>query len=94
MGSAHDASPALSAQLVPAAPRPKTKLVHYRVQGEGCYSVTEGERIDWAKHAVFVTPPGETHEHHNTGGQQARFLIVQDGGLHYHARTMDFGYDE
>ena len=62
------------------------------VRGEGGYSVTSGERIDWSRHVVFVTPPGEDHAHFNDGTEQARFLIVQDGGLHYHCRTMDFDY--
>lgn len=62
------------------------------VRGEGGYSVTSGKRMDWSQHLVFVTPPGETHAHFNAGAEQARFLIVQDGGLHYHCRTMNFDY--
>jgi gentisate 1,2-dioxygenase len=60
------------------------------LQGEGCYSMVGDERCPWKVGATLVTPPGEPHSHHNPGGVQARFLIVQDGGLHYHARTMDF----
>ena len=63
------------------------------LEGEGCYSITDGERIDWVRNAVFVTPPGAVHSHHNEGPAQARFLIVQDGGIHYHCRTMGFAYD-
>lgn len=63
------------------------------VQGEGCHSVTDGERIDWSRYATFVTPPAETHSHYNNGTAQARFLIVQDGGFYYHCRTMGFAYD-
>jgi hypothetical protein len=40
----------------------------------------------------MVTPPGAVHSHHNDGGRRADFLIVQDGGLHQHARTMDFAF--
>jgi hypothetical protein len=41
-----------------------------------------------------VTPPGAPHSHHNDGDRRALFLIVQDGGLHYHARTMGFSFLE
>jgi hypothetical protein len=34
------------------------------------------------------------HSHHNGGNEQAMFLIVQDGGLFYHARTMGFEFAE
>ena len=64
------------------------------LQGEGCFSITDGERIDWSRHAVFVTPPAAVHSHHNEGPAQARFLIVQDGGIHYYCRTMGFAYDD
>ena len=63
------------------------------VESEGGYSITEGERINWSAHAVFVTPPGEVHSHHNEGPVMAKYLIVQDGGIHYHCRTMGFAYD-
>ncbi len=41
-----------------------------------------------------MTPAGEPHSHHNPGAGRAQFLIVQDGGLHYRARTMDFAFLE
>ena len=63
------------------------------LESEGGYSITSGERIDWSRHAVFVTPPGEVHSHHNEGPAQNRILIVQDGGIYYHCRTMGFAYD-
>ncbi len=62
------------------------------VQGTNCYSLVNGARIDWERHAVMVTPPGDAHSHHNEGDEMALFLIVQDGGLHYHCRTMGFSY--
>ncbi len=62
------------------------------VQGERCYSMVEGARLPWEPHAVMITPPGDAHSHHNEGGERAMFLIVQDGGLHYHTRTMGFSY--
>lgn len=62
------------------------------VQGERCYSLIEGRRVDWEPNAVMITPPAELHSHHNAGDALALFLIVQDGGLYYHCRTM--GYSE
>jgi len=62
------------------------------VQGEGCYSLIDGRRVAWEPWTVMLTPPGAMHSHHNDGARRALFLIVQDGGLHYHTRTMGFSY--
>ncbi|MGH7324414.1 MAG: cupin domain-containing protein [Candidatus Rokuibacteriota bacterium] len=62
------------------------------VEAARCYSLVGGARIEWQPHAVMITPPGAVHSHHNDGDRLARFLIVQDGGLHYHCRTMGFAY--
>ena len=62
------------------------------VEGRRCYSMIDGVRVDWQRHAVMITPPADMHSHHNEGGEMALFLIVQDGGLHYHTRTMGFGF--
>lgn len=64
------------------------------VQGEGCHSVVGDAVCPWTPWATLVTPPGAPHSHHNAGSRGARFLIVQDGGLHYHARTMGFEFLE
>ena len=64
------------------------------LQGEACHSVIAGRPVPWQTGATLVTPPGDPHSHHNGGPVQARFLIVQDGGLHYHARTMGFTFLE
>lgn len=64
------------------------------VRGEDCHSMVGGERCPWAPWATLVTPPSAPHSHHNEGARGARFLIVQDGGLHYHARTMGFEFLE
>lgn len=64
------------------------------VRGEDCHSMVGGERCAWTPWATLVTPPGAPHSHHNEGARGARFLIVQDGGLHYHARTMGFEFLE
>lgn len=64
------------------------------VQGEACHSMVDTVRCLWSPWATLVTPPGAPHSHHNAGDADARFLIVQDGGLHYHARTMGFAFLE
>lgn len=63
------------------------------LESEGGYSITNGERLDWSRNAVLVTPPGEVHSHYNEGPVRNRFLIVQDGGFYYHCRTMGFAFD-
>jgi gentisate 1,2-dioxygenase len=60
--------------------------------GEGCYSLIDGERVNWEPQTVMITPPTAFHSHHNDGSQLALFLIVQDGGVYYHCRTMGFSY--
>jgi gentisate 1,2-dioxygenase len=62
------------------------------VQGTRCHSMVGGTRVDWQPYAVMITPPADVHSHHNEGDEMALFLIVQDGGLHYHTRTMGFSY--
>ncbi|MCR9175833.1 MAG: cupin domain-containing protein [Alphaproteobacteria bacterium] len=64
------------------------------IEGDGCFSMIDGERITWSQYATMITPPAEVHSHHNAGPAPARFLIVQDGGWHYHARTMGFAFRE
>lgn len=62
------------------------------VQGARCYSMVEGRRVPWQDLTTMITPPCLMHSHHNDGDRMALFLIVQDGGLHYHTRTMGFSY--
>ena len=62
------------------------------LEGEGVHSMVDGQRKDWSRHAVMVTPPGAVHSHHNEGPRRMQSLVVQDGGLHGHARTMGFAY--
>lgn len=58
----------------------------------GCHSVIDGKRFDWRDNAVVLTPPQAVHSHRNDGGEFALALIVQDGGLYYHCRTMGFAF--
>jgi gentisate 1,2-dioxygenase len=82
----------LPAQSQQRAHRHNSAAVTLVIQGAGCHSMVGEERCAWQQWTTLVTPPGEPHSHHNEGDRQARFLIVQDGGLHYHARTMGFDF--
>jgi gentisate 1,2-dioxygenase len=62
------------------------------IQGENCFSLIDGERKDWAPWATTITPPVSVHSHHNEGHEQAKFLIIQDGGIYYHTRAMGFEF--
>jgi len=66
----------------------------------GCYTlvgrsldkdgkIKDGERFEWQPHAVFVTPPGLWHSHHNDSGHPAHILPIQDAGLHTYLRTLN-----
>lgn len=63
------------------------------LQGQGVYSLIEGERIDWVTGAAQITPPTELHSHHNRGSERMRSLVIQDEGLHYYTRTPGFAWD-
>eukprot|EP01041_Mallomonas_annulata_P010412 gene10412-21716_t len=49
-------------------------------------------RCDWKKGAVFVTPPGWWHSHHNETGEAAWVLPMQDAGLYTYQRTLDIRF--
>lgn len=89
----------LSLNTVPAGEqqpphRHNSAAITLILRGEAAYSCVDGTRCDWSPFATLVTPPGAPHSHHNDGDERAMFLIVQDGGLHYHARTMGFTFLE
>jgi gentisate 1,2-dioxygenase len=63
------------------------------LEGEGVYSLIEGERIDWVIGAAQITPATELHSHHNRGSDRMRSLVIQDEGLHYYTRTPGFSWD-
>ena len=64
------------------------------IKGAECHSTMNGRRKDWVQWATTITPPTAVHSHHNGGNDQAMFLIVQDGGIFYHARAMGFEFAE
>jgi gentisate 1,2-dioxygenase len=84
----------LDAGGVQVAHRHNAVAVSLAIQGERCYSMVGGVRKDWARYATMVTPPTSVHSHHNEGKGLANWLIVQDGGLYYHCRTMGFRFED
>ena len=69
----------------------------------GCYTLMGPEldergwvkapvRADWARGAMFTTPPGWWHSHHNETDEEAWVLPVQDAGLYTHQRTLDIRF--
>ncbi len=79
---------------VQVAHRHNAVAVSLAINGDRCYSMVDKVRKDWQPFVTMVTPPGSVHSHHNTGTAPANWLIVQDGGLHYHCRTMDFRFED
>jgi gentisate 1,2-dioxygenase len=68
--------------------------VSLAIEGSRCYSMVDGVRKDWMPYVTMVTPPASVHSHHNEGSGLANWLIVQDGGLYYHCRTMGFRFED
>ena len=49
-------------------------------------------RCDWKAGAVFTTPPGWWHSHHNDTSEPAWVLPMQDAGLYTHQRVLDIRF--
>lgn len=64
------------------------------IQGEGVYSMLDGERVDWMPDTLFLTPPNAVHSHHNRGSAMMTSYVVQDTGLHSQLRTTNFSWTE
>ncbi|HEX2888078.1 hypothetical protein [Vineibacter terrae] len=62
------------------------------IEATRCHSMIDGTRVDWQPYATMITPPTAAHSHHNDGDRLTTFLIVQDGGLFYHCRTIGFSF--
>lgn len=69
----------------------------------GCYTnigtelgedgwIKNPQRQDWAPGAVFITPPGYWHSHHNESGADAHVLPIQDAGLQEYLRTLEINF--
>lgn len=66
-------------------------IVFITKQGS-CHSLIGDRKLPWTQSSVLMTPPNAPHSHLNDGDEAAVALIVQDGGLHYHCRTMGFEF--
>ncbi len=84
----------LPAGFVQPPHRHNSVAVSLIIRGDNCFSIIDGQRKDWSPWATTITPPVSVHSHHNEGNEQARFLIIQDGGIFYHARAMGFEFAE
>ena len=84
----------LPAGYVQPPHRHNSVAVSLIIRGEDCFSLIDGNRKNWSPWATTITPPVSVHSHHNDGTEQARFLIIQDGGLYNHARAMGFEFTE
>ena len=79
---------------VQIAHRHNAVAISLAISGDRCYSMVDDTRKDWQRFVTMVTPPGSVHSHDNTGTAPANWLIVQDGGVHYHCRTMGFRFED
>jgi gentisate 1,2-dioxygenase len=57
-------------------------------------TVKNGIKSPWVTGAVFVTPPGWWHSHHNESGEAAWVLPMQDAGLLTYQRALDIRFAE
>ncbi|CAE8684609.1 unnamed protein product [Polarella glacialis] len=55
-------------------------------------NIVKPVKVEWVSGAVFVTPPGWWHSHHNEGNDTAWVLPMQDAGLYTHQRTLDIRF--
>jgi gentisate 1,2-dioxygenase len=78
--------------MMQRAHRHNAVAVTLTIEGDGCYSIVDGQRKAWAPWATTITPPCAAHSHHNDGKRRALFLIVQDGGLYTNARATGFEF--
>lgn len=54
--------------------------------------VKDPVRCEWKAGAVFTTPPGWWHSHHNETSEPAWVLPMQDAGLYTHQRVLDIRF--
>lgn len=66
-----------------------TKVAEH-VDGEG--NLIDPIVVPWKSGGAFTTPPGWWHSHHNSTGQDAYLMPIQDAGLHTMLRTLDIRF--
>ncbi|MCB1095840.1 MAG: hypothetical protein KDN22_09715 [Verrucomicrobiae bacterium] len=65
-------------------------LIGKKLDDEG--NIIDPIRAAWSPGAVFVTPPGWWHSHHNESDEDAIVLPIQDAALHTHIQTLDIQF--
>lgn len=83
---------ALDAHSVQRPHRHNSVALTLPIRCAGVHSVIDGARVDWQQHALMITPPAALHSHVNEGDEAMLSLVIQDGGLYYHCRTIGFGF--
>jgi gentisate 1,2-dioxygenase len=74
--------------------RHNSVAVTVAISGDGTYSIIGDQRVPWRRFGVMVTPPRLPHSHVNPGAEMMRSLVVQDGPLFYHCRSVGFEWLE
>ena len=83
----------LDAHLTQRPHRHNSVAVTLPLFAEGVHSIVEGQRVDWRQYAAMITPPAALHSHINAGDRLMKSMVIQDGGLYYHCRTIGFSFD-
>ena len=65
-------------------------LIGRKIDSEG--NIIDPVKAMWKPGAVFVTPPGWWHSHHNESEEDAIVLPVQDAALHTQIQTLDIQF--
>lgn len=65
-------------------------MIGKKLDAEG--NIKDPIRADWVPGAMFVTPPGWWHSHHNESKEDAVVLPVQDAGLHTYVQSLDIQF--
>ncbi|KAK9829816.1 hypothetical protein WJX72_008048 [[Myrmecia] bisecta] len=60
------------------------------INSEG--AIVDPVRVEWSTGAMFTTPPGWWHSHHNEGDEDAWVMPIQDAGLFTHQRVLDIRF--
>ena len=55
-------------------------------------NIIDPVKAPWVPGAVFITPPGYWHSHHNESDEDAIVLPIQDAGLLTNMQVLDFKY--
>ena len=76
--------------LIVSAPAGCFTLVGRSLDAAG--EIVDPVRVDWESGGAFTTPPGLWHAHHNTSGDPAYLLPVQDAGLLTHLTALDIRF--